>query len=107
MTSLSTRFFGHPRLMNPAFGMKYGPGTGGQVHYSSMAPEMPLRVAVGERPTIKVTAAPTNFFQSARRGKLDRFHVDSNPIRGGGIESIGGVNHVKTCDLGRSRSETG
>jgi hypothetical protein len=25
MTSLSTRFFGHPRLMNPAFGMKGGP----------------------------------------------------------------------------------
>jgi len=25
MTSLSTRFFGHPRLMNPAFGMKRGP----------------------------------------------------------------------------------
>jgi hypothetical protein len=24
MTSLSTRFFGHPRLMNPAFGMKVG-----------------------------------------------------------------------------------
>jgi hypothetical protein len=24
MTSLSTRFFGQPRLMNPAFGMEMG-----------------------------------------------------------------------------------
>jgi len=45
MTSLSTRFFGHPRLMNPAFGMKGGPATAGQEDYSSMAWSLPPRSA--------------------------------------------------------------
>ena len=37
MTSLSTRFFGHPRLMNPAFRMKVS-------DYSSMAQGSYVRV---------------------------------------------------------------
>jgi hypothetical protein len=44
MTSLSTRFFGHPRLMNPAFGMKGGPATAEREDYSSMACSLPPSV---------------------------------------------------------------
>src|SRR4029077_10670925 len=37
MTSLSTRFLGHPRLMNPALGMMVRPGGAGPSANSSMA----------------------------------------------------------------------
>ncbi len=44
-------------------------------------------------------------FEPNDSAKLDRFH--RNPIREVGIEFVGGINHVKTCDLGRGGSEAG